>query len=301
MKLTLTVEREAKLLSVLRSELGMSSSLVGRLKYQGAFTVNGVPVFTNFIVRPGDRVEVRLDEPTPDYPAEDGPLDILYEDEWLIALDKPSGILMHPSSARNTGTLANFLIAYYRRTGQSSAVHPVSRLDRDTFGVVLLAKSSHVHAKMHALQRTHGIEKRYEAAVFGIPPQPEGEIDAPIARVAGSSLLRCIAPDGKPAVSRYRVLEAAEIAGQPVSRLSLWPLTGRTHQLRLHCAHLGCPILGDPQYAAPASAALSGTLGLTGQQLCATELNFVHPMTGSLTEIRTKQSISLDFSGTAVV
>ena len=301
MKLTLTAEREAKLLSVLRSELGMSSSLVGRLKYQGAFTVNGAPVFTNFIVRPGDCVEVRLDEPTPDYPAEEGPLDILYEDEWLIALDKPSGILMHPSSARNTGTLANFLIAYYRRTGQPSAVHPVSRLDRDTFGVVLLAKSSHVHAKMHALQRTHGIEKRYEAAVLGIPPQPEGEIAAPIARVEGSSLLRRVDPNGKPAVSRYRVLETAEIGGQPVSRLALWPLTGRTHQLRLHCAYLGCPILGDPQYGTPASAALSAALGLSGQQLCATELRFLHPMTGVMTEIRTKQSITLDFSGAPVV
>lgn len=301
MKLTLTAGREAKLLSVLRSELGMSSSLVGRLKYQGAFTVNGAPVFTNYIVRPGDRVEVLLDEPVPDYPAEDGPLDLVYEDEWLIAVDKPAGLLMHPSSARNTGTLANFLVGYYRRTGQPSAVHPVSRLDRDTFGVVLLAKSSHVHARMHALQRAHGIEKCYEAAVLGIPPLPEGEIDAPIARVAGSSLLRCVAPDGKPAVSRYRVLETAELCGRPVSRLALWPLTGRTHQLRLHCAHLGCPILGDPQYATPASAALSAALGLTGQQLCAVYLKFVHPMTGMPVEIRAKQQIALDFPAPSVV
>lgn len=301
MKLALTAGREAKLLSILRTELGMSSSLVGRLKYQGAFTVNGAPVFTNYIVRPGDRVEVRLDEPTPEYPAEDGPLDILYEDEWLIALDKPAGILMHPSSARNTGTLANFLTAYYRRTAQPCAVHPVSRLDRDTFGVVLLAKSSHAHARMHALQRVHAIEKRYEAAVLGVPPLPAGQIDAPIARVPGSSLLRCIDPAGKPASSRYRVLETAAIGGQPVSRLALRPLTGRTHQLRLHCAQLGCPILGDPQYTTPASAALSAALGLTGQLLCATELRFFHPMTGNLCEIRTKQSITLDFCHRPVV
>lgn len=301
MKLALTAGREAKLLSILRTELGMSSSLVGRLKYQGAFTVNGAPVFTNYIVRPGDCVEVRLDEPTPEYPAEDEPLDILYEDEWLIALDKPAGILMHPSSARNTGTLANFLTAYYRRTAQPCAVHPVSRLDRDTFGVVLLAKSSHAHARMHALQRVHAIEKRYEAAVLGVPPLPAGQIDAPIARVPGSSLLRCIDPAGKPASSRYRVLETAAIGGQPVSRLALRPLTGRTHQLRLHCAQLGCPILGDPQYTTPASAALSAALGLTGQLLCATELRFFHPMTGNLCEIRTKQSITLDFCHRPVV
>lgn len=303
MKLTHTAEREARLLSILRRELGMSSSLVGRLKYRGAFTVNGVTAFTNHPVRVGDRVEVLLDEPMPDYPAEDAPLSIVYEDAWLIALDKPAGLLMHPSSARNTGTLANRLTAYYRRTGQPCAVHPISRLDRDTFGVVLLAKSSHVHAKMHALQRAHGIEKVYRAAVLGIPPQSEGEIDAPIARVAGDSLLRRIAPEGKPAVSRYRVLSSARLGenGQPCSLLELQPLTGRTHQLRLHCADLGCPILGDPQYGTPASTALSEALGLTGQQLCAVSLRFVHPMTGVLTEIRTDYQINLDFYRASVV
>lgn len=301
MKLTLTAEREAKLLSLLRRELGMSSTLVKRLKFRRAFTVNGTAVFTDHPVHIGDRVEVLLDEPTPDYPAEDGPLDILCEDAWLIALDKPAGLLMHPSSARNTGTLANFLTAYYRRTDQPCAVHPVSRLDRDTFGVVLLAKSSHVHAKLHALQRVHGIEKRYIAAVLGVPPQSEGQLDAPIARVEGSSLLRRIAPDGKPASSRYRVLNTVELAGQKCSLLELHPLTGRTHQLRLHCAHLGCPILGDPQYGTPASSALSDALGLRGQQLCAAALRFVHPMTGALTEIRSKQQISLDFYRPSVV
>ena len=154
MRLQCTAQREGKLLSFLRRELALSSSLVKRLKFRGAYTVNGQRVFTDYPVRVGDRIEVCMDEDAPEnYAPEAGELRILLEDEWLIALDKPPGVLMHPSSARNTGTLANFLLDYYQKTGQASAVHPVSRLDRDTFGVVLLAKSSHVHARFHAMQR----------------------------------------------------------------------------------------------------------------------------------------------------
>lgn len=297
MKLSHTAAREARLLSILRRELGLSSGLVKRLKFQGAFLVNGVSVRTDHPVAIGDRVEVVLDEPTPDYPAEDAPLSILFEDDALIALDKPAGMLVHPSSARNTGTLANRLTAYYQKTGQPCAVHPVSRLDRDTFGVVLLAKNAHVHARMIELSKAGGIDKRYRAAVFGCPSAPEGVIDAPIARRCPPSLLRCIRDDGKPARSEYRVLAAAPER----SLLELRPLTGRTHQLRVHCAHIGCPILGDPQYASPESAALSARLGLETQLLCAVSVRFLHPLTEKIVEIRSNLEIPLDFSPCAEV
>lgn len=291
MELQHTVCREAKLLSILRQEMGMSSTLVKRLKYKGAFTVNGLHVFTDYPVKIGDCVRVCLDEPVPEYPAEDEPIDILYEDSALIALDKPSGLLMHPSSSRNTGTLANRLVAYYRRTGQPCAVHPVSRLDRDTFGVVLLAKSAHSHAGMNAVSRAGGLEKTYHAVVFGCPPEKEGFFDAPIARVEGSSLLRCIRADGKPARTQYRVL--AQRNG--CALLELRPLTGRTHQLRLHCAAMECPIVGDPQYGSPESRAFSDRLGLQGQQLCAVRLRFRHPSEEKTVEIVSNQEVSLDF------
>ena len=135
MELRCTAERETHLLSILRRELQLSSTLVRRLKYCDAYTVNGEPAHTDRLVRPGDVVRVCLDEPRPDYPAEDGPLSILYEDEAMLAVDKPQGMLVHPSFSRQTGTLANRLLGYYDRTGQACAVHPVSRLDRDTFGV----------------------------------------------------------------------------------------------------------------------------------------------------------------------
>lgn len=296
MILTHTVQRETKLLSILRRELGLSSTLVNRLKYKQAYRVNGQAVFTNFIVRPGDVVSVTLEEETPIYPAEDVPLTILYEDEALIAVDKPAGMMVHPSSTRNTGTLANALVSYYQKTGQASAVHPVSRLDRDTFGVVLLAKNAHIHAKMCAQSKAGAIEKVYRAAVLGGPVAETGLIDAPIARLSPTGMLRGIREDGKPARTAWTVIDRSEIGSQAVTLLELQALTGRTHQLRVHCAHMGWPILGDPQYASPACRALSAQLRLQWQQLCAVWLSFVHPMTGKFVEIWTKQSVSLDFS-----
>lgn len=284
MKLTHIAQRDGKLLSFLRRELGLSSTLVKRMKFRHAYTVNGQTVFTNFPVKPGDVIEVCLDEDQPEYPAQEGTLSILYEDDALIALDKPAGILMHPSSARNTDTLANYLLGYYQKTGQPCAVHPVSRLDRDTFGVVLLAKNSHVHAKMHQMQKLGQIEKLYHAAVLGGPKDDAGIIEAPIARLSETGMLRGVRSDGKQAQSKYRVLERKN----GFSLLQLQPLTGRTHQLRVHCAHMGFPILGDPQYG-------NDTFALAHQQLCAVSLRFCHPLTEKIVEIRSKQTVCLDF------
>ncbi len=286
MKLSCIAQREAKLLPILRQELAMSSTLVKRLKFSHAFLVNGQAVRTNYPVKIGDLVEVILDEPVPEYPAQEGELSILYEDGSFIAIDKAPGILMHPSPARNRGTLANYLLHYYNQTGQPCAVHPVSRLDRDTFGVVLLAKNAHAHAKMHRALLEGGLHKLYHAAVAGCPPAQEGIIDAPIARLGGDSLLRCVRQDGKAARSRYRLLE--QRGG--CSLLELEPLTGRTHQLRVHCAHMGFPIIGDPQYGGDG-------YGLPHQQLCAVSLDFLHPITGNFIEISSKQKVTLDFLG----
>ena len=138
--------REAPLLSILRRELALSSGLVKRLKWQDALLLNGVPVHTNARVRPGDRVTVDLSETVVGYEGEDVPLNILYEDDCCLAVDKPRGMLVHPSPRRNSGTLANAVLGYYQRTGQACGVHPVTRLDRDTFGVVLFANNGRFRA-----------------------------------------------------------------------------------------------------------------------------------------------------------
>lgn len=272
MELKWVATREGRLSSFLLGELKMSAGLMNKLKWGDSIRVNGVPQRTNYPVQPGDVITVALAEETPEYPAEDGELLILYEDDAILAVDKPAGMLIHPSRSKNTGTLANFVAGYYQKTGQNCAIHPVTRLDRDTFGIVLLAKNAHIHSLLQ-----NGVAKKtYHALVCGGPTQDSGIINAPIARRPLPSLLRYVNPEGKPSVTEWQVLEREE----KLCKLSLRPITGRTHQLRLHCAYMGFPILGDPQYGSLESQRLSAELGLTHQMLCAKRLEFSHPITG---------------------
>lgn len=272
MELTLTATRAGKLSSFLKNELKMSTGLVNKVKWANGLRVNGASCHTNYPVEPGDRIAVLLTEEVPEYPAEEGPLTVLYEDAYLLAVDKPAGMLIHPSRNRNTGTLANLVQGYYRATNQQGAFHPLTRLDRDTFGIVLIAKNAHIHALLQAEKP----QKTYEALTYGGPKADSGLIDAPIARREKPSLLREIRPDGKPSLTRFRVLER----GENICRLELEPVTGRTHQLRLHCAYGGYPILGDPQYGTETSMAFSREMGFETQLLLAKSLAFTHPITG---------------------
>ena len=269
--------RSGRLSSFLREEMGMSAGLMNRLKWQDKILVNGTAQHTDYQVTPGDEIVALLDAQPPQYPAEDGPLTVLYEDEHLLAVDKPAGMLIHPSRATLAGTLANRVLAHYEKTGQSCAFHPITRLDRDTFGIVLVAKNPHVHALFTQQQTDKIIEKTYHALVYGCPAETSGIIDAPIARRELPSLLRYVNhKEGKPSLTQYQVLEKRESG----SLLTLRPITGRTHQLRVHCAYMGFPILGDPQYGSKESNLLSEKLGLTTQMLCAKALTFPHPITG---------------------
>ena len=272
MELHHTARNGGRLSIILKNEMRISTGLMNRLKVADRILVNGVPRRTNFAVQQGDTVTLLLDEPEPEYPAEALPLTILYEDDHILAVDKPAGMLIHPSRSRDTGTLANAVIGHYARTGQKSAFHPLTRLDRDTFGVVLIAKNSHIHA---LLQQT-SLQKTYQALCFGIFPLEDGIIDAPIDRRPLPSLLRYISPSGKPSQTRCRILERFD--GHTL--VELQPLTGRTHQLRLHCTHVGCPILGDPQYGTAESQSYSARFGYTHQRLCAKRIAFLHPLTG---------------------
>ena len=267
MELRHTAIRGGRLSAVLKEEMKMSTGLMNRLKWQELLFVNGVPRHTDFAVDPGDVITVPLDEPEPDYPAEDGELTILYEDDHILAVDKPSGMLIHPSHCQNTGTLANIVLGYFHRTGQHCAFHPVTRLDRDTFGIVLLGKNSHIHRLLQECDMV----KTYHAMVLGGPGADEGTIDAPIARRPLPSLLREVREDGKLSLTEFRVLERSG----GFAKLALRPVTGRTHQLRVHCSYQGYPILGDPQYGNAESR-----LDLPSQLLCAHSLEFEHPITG---------------------
>lgn len=267
MELKHTATRAGRLSSFLLGELKMSLGLMNKLKWGSCVQVNGTPQHTDFSVQPGDTVTVCLAEDKPEYPAQEGPLSILYEDEYLLAVDKPAGMLIHPSRSRFEGTLANFVAGYYEKTGQNSAFHPLTRLDRDTFGIVLLAKNSHIHTLLQATS----VRKTYHALVLGGPAEDSGTICAPIARRPLPSLLREIREDGKESITEYAVMER----GDKLCKLSLRPITGRTHQLRLHCAHMGFPIVGDPQYGTPECM----EYGWASQALCAHRLELIHPMT----------------------
>ena len=287
MELKHIAQRSGRLSTFLKQELGLSTGLMNKLKWSEKLFVNGIPRHADFSVETGDVITANLDEPTPDYPAEDGEFTILYEDAHILAVDKPAGMLIHPSRSRLTGTLANRVLGYYNRTGQKCAFHPITRLDRDTFGIVLLAKNAHIHGILTGFQAEGKIHKVYHALVYGSPAEDSGLIDAPIARRELPSLLRYVNQDGKPSKTIYTVLERWD----NVTKLALQPITGRTHQLRVHCAHMGYPILGDPQYGSDASQALSQEYGLSSQLLCAKSLSFPHPITGKEMEFLSQMDV----------
>ena len=290
MELQHTAVRSGRLSSFLKEEMGMSTGLVNKLKWQNKIFVNGMPQHNDYIVSPGDVITAALDEPKPEYPAEAGELTILYEDDHILAVDKPAGMLIHPSRATMTGTLANRVIAYYEKTGQNAAFHPITRLDRDTFGIVLLAKNAHVHAKLNELVSAGKVEKTYHALVYGGPEENSGIIDAPIARRELPSLLRYVNQSGKPSVTEFTVLERQE----KCCLLVLKPITGRTHQLRVHCSYKGFPILGDPQYCSEESKVFSDKLDLKYQLLCAKSLHFPHPVTGEPMALNSQLNVATD-------
>lgn len=287
MELRCTAERETHLLSILRRELQLSSTLVRRLKYCGAYTVNGEPAHTDRPVRPGDVVRVCLDEPRPDYPGGGRPLSILYEDEALLAVDKPQGMLVHPSFSRQTARWPTACSAIMTGPGRPA---PSTRS----------AGSTAIRSAWCCWQRTPtptlcSSQRRSTRPIM--PPcavcrsRRRASVDVPIARLSPESLLRCVRADGQPARSAYRTLRTEH----GVSLLELQPHEpGRTHQLRVHCAWLGCPILGDPQYGGAES-------GGPGQQLCAVSIRFFHPFLKKWLEIRSKQDVLLDFPDGMVV
>lgn len=280
-------QRDGRLSSFLKQELGLSTGLMNRLKWAQKLYVNGIARHADYMVCAGDEIVAVLDDPAPQFPAEDGEISILYEDAHILCVDKPAGMLIHPSRSVFTGTLANYVLGYYQKTGQNCAFHPVTRLDRDTFGVVLLAKNAHIHGLLNELHAQGKLQKTYEALVLGVPEPKEGVIDAPIARLPLPSLLRQVSLEGKPSVTRYEVTEEFS----EYSRLTLHPITGRTHQLRVHCAYIGHPILGDPQYGNGDSLAMSEKLGIKTQALCAKRLDFIHPITGNPFTVTTRMMV----------
>ncbi len=278
---TIAAEEDGQSLGRVLRRFGLSAGLLSRAKAAGALRVNGTPAHTNVLCRAGDRVTVDLDaaQPPTELIPEEGTLDILYEDPAILAVNKPQGMLTHPSHARCRGTLANLVAGYLEGRGELPCCHVVTRLDRDTSGVVLMAKNAYIRARIAPPDKT------YLAEVLGVPEPCSGTICAPIARLSPEGMARGVREDGQSACTRYEIADVSVRCGITVTTLRLFPETGRTHQLRVHCAHIGHPILGDALYESPASREASDVLGICGQRLHAACLRFVHPGTGKPLEL----------------
>lgn len=252
--------------TVLKSRFSLSERLITKLKVSGGIVLNDKPAFTIKHVVCGDVLEIILpDEASENIVPNEIPIDILYEDDDILAVNKAPGMPTHPSVRHYEGTLANAVCAYYKEI--PFTFRAITRLDRYTSGTVIIAKNSlSAHILSDAMQ-SGKFKKTYYAVCTGAPSPADGLISAPIKRAEGI-IKRTVSPDGKSAVSEYETLEVR--GGLSLVKLS--PLTGRTHQLRLHLAHIGTPIYGDFLYG----------LEIPGEhtRLHCGEVSFPHPFTG---------------------
>lgn len=243
--------------------------------------LNGEPIKKRFIPSIGDTLTVFF-EPPPllDVEPENIPLNILYEDEHLLIVNKPAGMVVHPAPGAYSGTFANALL-YHCKELEKSQFEPlrpgiVHRLDKDTTGVLIAAKTPQAHQKLTQLFAERKIEKRYIAICNGVPPA--GEFSAAIKRHPVHRTEMAVDETGKEAISSFKILEKKPL----YSIVEVQLITGRTHQIRVHLKHLNCPILGDPVYG---SNSLNQRYALTRQMLHASSIQFVHPFTSSLVHI----------------
>ena len=254
---------------------GISRSAAQRLCEDGQVLLNGAAAKKNARVAPGDVLELTLPEPQPTQAqAEDIPLDVAYEDADVIVINKPKGLVVHPAAGHWEGTLVNALLHHCRDSlsGVGGALRPgiVHRIDKDTSGLLIVAKNDFAHQKLAAQLQDHTLARTYVCIVCGNLREDAGTVNAPIARDKNDRKKMAVRPDGKPAVTHWQVL--ARYPGYTYVQCRLE--TGRTHQIRVHMASLGHPILGDTVYGHK-----KPELGQNTQCLHAKELTFRHPRT----------------------
>jgi len=290
----LTGQRLDQALARLEPEL--SRAAAQRLIAQGLCLLNGEPGEKSSRVAAGDRLSVTLPPAVPpDLVAEDIPLDVVYEDGDLIVVNKPAGMVVHPAAGNPRGTLVNALLAHcHDLSGIGGELRPgiVHRLDKETSGLLVAAKSDRAHRDLARQIASRSAKRTYWGLVWDVPEPTTGEVSAPIARHPRHRQMMGIVPGGREAVTSYRVLETFRVGspggkrGQTISLVELQLQTGRTHQIRVHMAHIGHPVIGDPLYGRQRQlpqqtppALAEALAALQGQALHALRLSFVHPIT----------------------
>jgi 23S rRNA pseudouridine1911/1915/1917 synthase len=258
---------------------GKSRSFIQGMIEKGAVLVNGNIKKSNYTVRTGDAILVTVPEPVEmSIKAEKIPLEILYEDADMVVVNKKQGMVVHPASGVYSGTLVNALLDHCTDlSGINGVLRPgiVHRIDKDTSGILVVAKNDNAHNILAHQLKEHSMTRVYYALVEGIVKQDEGVVDAPLGRHPVEKIKMAVVRDGRSAVTRYRVIKRYKAQTLVECMLE----TGRTHQIRVHMAHIGHPVVGDPVYGHKKQR-----FKLEGQLLHAKKLGFIHPSTGEYVE-----------------
>ena len=264
-------KKDGKTVKEILHKAGISSSIIKELKdAEDGIILSGKKVFVTERVRAGDALFVNIRDKKSDIEPFNIPLDILCEDEDIVAVNKGRSMPIHPSQNHHGDTLANAFMHYY--SGERFTFRVITRLDKDTSGVVLLAKNPLSGAVLSEQMKNGDVKKEYIAVTEGVPDVNKGIIDAPIKRREESVILRCVGEDGKSAITEYEILKEKD----GCALILLRPITGRTHQIRVHLSYIGCPILGDGLYG---SSKGEKTL------LHCSKISFRHPITDEIMEI----------------
>ncbi|MBE5821791.1 MAG: RluA family pseudouridine synthase [Clostridiales bacterium] len=276
MKIEFKVENNLSGISIkqyLINNLNMSKRLIIKLKKNQNILCNKIPVYVNYIMKTNDIITINLEfnEENNIVPF-DSNLNILYEDESFLIVDKPANLPTHPSAYHYDNTLSNIVRNYYMKNNIDTLIRPVNRLDKNTSGIVVFAKNQYVQEQLIEQMKQNIFKKEYICIINGHLKKESGIINLPIAREKESIIKRCISDDGDTAITEYTVIKRFYINDISMSLVKVNLLTGRTHQIRVHFSHIGYHLIGDSLYGTESDL-------IDRQALHCVKLSFIHPIT----------------------